>query len=60
MNMPLESIVNRSSDKAVKRDAEIMERALLYVAITRARKAVLLTAHGLTSGWLPSGRAQKL
>ncbi len=45
--------VGRSSDQAVRRDAEIMERALLYVAITRARKAVLITAHGSLTSWLP-------
>ncbi len=29
-----------------------MERALLYVAITRAREAVLITAHGKVSDWI--------
>lgn len=53
--MPLPTQLQRSRDAAVRRDAERMERALLYVAITRARKAVLLTAHGTASEWLPRG-----
>ena len=51
--MPLEYQLNRTEDKSVRREAELMERALLYVAITRARCAVMLTAHGEVSGWLP-------
>lgn len=50
--MPLAAAVARSSDDAVRREAETMERALLYVAMTRARAAVLVTAHGKPSRWL--------
>lgn len=32
---------------------EALERALLYVALTRARRAVLITSHGTASAWLP-------
>ncbi len=51
-SMPLRGRVERSGDKAVRREAELMERALLYVAITRAREAVLITAHGKVSDWI--------
>ena len=50
--MPLAIHVSRSSDNAVRREAELMERALLYVAITRARRATLVTAHGEVSRWI--------
>ena len=53
--MPLKSHVNRSGDAAVQREAELMERALLYVAITRARRAALVTAHGTVSAWVSRG-----
>ena len=52
-DMPLRSHVGRSRDKAVQRETELMERSLLYVAITRARRAALITAHGEASEWLP-------
>ena len=55
--MPLASQVERSEDSAVRRETELMERALLYVAVTRARRAALLTAHGEASGWLGKGPA---
>ena len=51
--MPLERQIDRSGDAAVRREAELMERALLYVALTRAREAALITAYGKVSGWLP-------
>ena len=50
--MPWRAAVSRSEDAAVKREAEMMERALLYVAVTRAKRAVLVTAHGKPSGWI--------
>lgn len=43
--MPYKHVVQRSSDKAVRREAEDQERALFYVAVTRARAEVLITAH---------------
>lgn len=49
--MPLGFVLNRSEDQAVRRDAELMERSLLYVAMTRAREAVLLTAPGRLTPW---------
>jgi hypothetical protein len=42
----------RSEDGAVREEAEKRERALFYVAITRARRAALITSHGQPSPWL--------
>ena len=50
--MPYKRIVQRSDDKAVRREVEDQERALFYVAVTRARAEVLITAHGKASGWV--------
>jgi len=52
-NMPWKSTVARSDDDAVRAEAIGRERALFYVASTRAKKAVLITAHGKPSEWLP-------
>lgn len=41
--------VERSSDASVKREAEEMERALFYVAVTRAKRAALITSAGKPS-----------
>lgn len=53
--MPLAWLVARSEDPAVRREAELMERALLYVALTREREAVLVTAPGKLSRWVRGG-----
>ena len=50
--MPLVARLKQTTDTAVKREAETMERSLLYVALTRARRAVLITYHGDRSAWL--------
>lgn len=50
--MPWKVAVSRSEDAAVRREAEEMERALLYVAITRAKRGALITAHGKPSPWI--------
>lgn len=54
-NMPWSVAVGRSEDDAVRAEAEKMERALLYVAITRAKREVLITAHGKVSKWILPG-----
>ena len=41
-----------SEDGAVREEAEKRERALFYVAVTRARRQALLTAFGRPSPWL--------
>ncbi|NOY93749.1 MAG: UvrD-helicase domain-containing protein [Deltaproteobacteria bacterium] len=42
----------RSDDRAVREEAEMRERALFYVAATRARREVLITSHGKPSAWI--------
>lgn len=42
----------KSDDGAVREEAEKRERALFYVAVTRARSEVLITSHGEPSPWL--------
>lgn len=39
-------------------EAEKMERALFYVAITRAKRGVLITAHGKGSPWIAERERQ--
>ncbi len=53
--MPLATRIERSADSAVRREAELMERALLYVAITRARRSALVSAYGEASPWIGEG-----
>lgn len=50
--VPYEGYGAGSSDSAVRRDSEIQERALLYVAATRAKKEVLVTSFGEMSKFL--------
>ncbi len=50
--IPLQDAIEGSEDAAVREDNELHERALLYVALTRAKTAVLLTCHGTPSPWL--------
>jgi len=50
--MPYESQESYSSDPAVRQDSEVRERALLYVAATRAKKEVLVTSFGKISKFL--------
>ena len=51
-NLPFRRATERSDDRAVRKEAEDQERALLYVAVTRARADVLITAHGEMSEWV--------
>ncbi len=53
--MPLKTRVEQSADAAVRREAELMERALLYVVLTRARESALITAHGNVSASVAGG-----
>ena len=50
--IPLREMLDRSDDATVRRETEDQERALLYVAVTRARADVLVTGWGQGSGWL--------
>ena len=51
--IPLKEELERSSDQAIRSEKEAWERALLYVAVTRAKKDVLITSSGKRSSWLP-------
>ena len=50
--VPLEDAVNSSSDTAIQTELDIQEKALLYVAATRAKKEVLVTSFGKRSRFL--------
>lgn len=50
--VPFEKTITDSSDPVVKNDYENRERALLYVAATRAKKDVVVTSFGKTSRFL--------
>lgn len=41
-----------SDDESVREEGEFMERALLYVAATRAKRELLVTCNGTPSPWL--------
>lgn len=50
--VPLELALNARGDAVEKRQADLEERALLYVAITRAKKRAILTSYGESSEFL--------
>lgn len=56
--VPLASALSSASDTAAQGDVERQERSLFYVALTRARREVLITAHVEGSGWLKLARAK--
>ncbi len=54
--VPLQGILDQTEDSAVLQDLEKRERALFYVALTRAKSEALITCHGKPSPFLtPSG-----
>lgn len=52
--VPLDVVPEQTDDPVVSREAEVHERALLYVAATRAKKDVLVTGFGKASKLLQS------
>jgi superfamily I DNA/RNA helicase len=50
--VPLSLALAEADDQITARDAETAERALLYVALTRAKKSVLITGYGKLSSFL--------
>ena len=50
--VPLSFRLTNTEDPAVQQEIEMQERALFYVALTRARRAALITAHGKPSPYL--------
>lgn len=51
-NMPASWLLSEAPDDAARERIEIMERSLLYVATTRARRQVYITAYGMPSKYL--------
>jgi superfamily I DNA/RNA helicase len=55
--VPLNVVELESGDPVVKREAEVHERALLYVAATRAKRDVMVTGFGKRSAFVgPRGQ----
>jgi superfamily I DNA/RNA helicase len=52
--IPLRVELDATDDPAIREEVEQRERALLYVTLTRARRAVLVTTTGRPSPWLSS------
>ena len=50
--VPFEAGWNQSTDQVIRKETETHERALLYVAATRAKKGVLVTSFGKGSRFL--------
>lgn len=50
--VPLEVEWSRSNDQVIQRESENQEKALLYVAATRAKKEVVVTSFGKVSKFL--------
>lgn len=50
--VPLDYVVRNEKDKTVIREFEKSEKSLLYVAATRAKKALFVTSHGKESKYI--------
>jgi superfamily I DNA/RNA helicase len=50
--MPLEYALGKADDPVTQRQSEVGERALLYVALTRAKRSSLITAYGDASPYI--------
>ena len=50
--IPLEVEWSKSNDRVIQRESENQEKALLYVAATRAKKEVVVTSFGKASKFL--------
>jgi len=62
--VPLDQAIRGGEDAVAKRNAETVERALLYVALTRSKKSATATGYGELSpfltGSISKGRATAL
>jgi superfamily I DNA/RNA helicase len=47
--LPLDQAVAGSEDEVVRRNAETVERSLLYVALTMSKKTATITGYGALS-----------
>jgi superfamily I DNA/RNA helicase len=54
-DMPLKNALESTDDHAEREDREFRERALFYVAATRAKKEVVVTSFGRKSVFLEDG-----
>lgn len=52
MVMPNSKAISQGDDEQAKEAAEIRERCLLYVALTRAKREAFITSHGIASSLL--------
>lgn len=50
--VPYRKVLDNTADEVVRKDLDARERALFYVAVTRARRGVLITSHGEPSVFL--------
>ena len=50
--VPLEQAIEGGDDAVAKRNAETIERSLLYVALTRSKKTASITGYGEASPFL--------
>jgi superfamily I DNA/RNA helicase len=50
--VPLDIALTSADDQITERNLETGERALLYVALTRAKKSALITAYGEPSPYV--------
>lgn len=57
--VPLENNWTKTNDKVIKLGSETQERALLYVAATRAKKEVIVTSFGKPSKFITEGESLK-
>jgi len=57
--VPLENNWDKTDDKIIRQASETQERALLYVAATRAKKEVIVTSFGKPSKFITEGGLQK-
>lgn len=49
--VPLGFVVNSAADAVTRRQRENVERALVYVSLTRARKLAFVFGYGQLSSW---------
>lgn len=50
--LPLASVVVAQDNEEAKKDFELKERSLFFVAVTRARKSVLISSYGKSSSFI--------
>jgi superfamily I DNA/RNA helicase len=50
--LPLSSVLAAQDNEDAKEDFELKERSLFFVAVTRARKSVLISSFGKSSSFI--------